>query len=128
MGRADSWRKQAQSDFNWARITLAAGFFSQTCFIAQQVAEKCLKAIAYKRGAKAIKGHGVTSLLKDLQLNGRYQDYAQSLDLFYISARYPDALPESVAPSEHFGKHQAEQALEQASAFVELMEKEFANG
>lgn len=128
MARSDSWRKQALSDLKWAKITLAAGLYSQTCFVAQQVAEKSLKAIAYKRGARAIKGHGVTALLKELSLNGRLQDYGQSLDLFYISARYPDALPESVAPAEHFGKHQAEQALQQCEAFIELMEKEFSDG
>jgi HEPN domain-containing protein len=57
--RAIDWFRQADEDLRWGQTSLGGGHFSQTCFIAQQVAEKAAKAIAFQRGAAEIRGHSV---------------------------------------------------------------------
>ena len=47
---ADRWLKQAENDLEFARLGLREGFFAQVCFLAQQSAEKAVKAIGYLHG------------------------------------------------------------------------------
>ena len=42
------WLRQAQDDYRFGRAALAGRFHAQACFIAQQVAEKAVKAVHYK--------------------------------------------------------------------------------
>ncbi len=44
---AKRWLRQAENDLEFARLGLREGFFSQACFLAQQSAEKAVKAIGY---------------------------------------------------------------------------------
>ena len=44
MSRYLDWFKQAKNDIQWAEHSLDGGFFSQTCFIAQQSSEKALQS------------------------------------------------------------------------------------
>lgn len=128
MSRADSWLKQAHSDYNWGLVTLKAGFYAQTCFIAQQVAEKALMALSYHKGAASIKGHGVFTLTQALKINGELEAAARTLDLYYISARYPDALPEAAVPVDFFGEEQARTAISRAKLYIEKAESEMGHG
>jgi HEPN domain-containing protein len=128
MNRALSWLKQAHSDFKWAKLTFDGGFYAQTCFVCQQVAEKALKAIAYSQGAKSIKGHGVAETAKLLNINGQLEAAAKELDLFYISSRYPDALPNSIAPVDFFSQAQGQKALDYAKLFLEKADVQVSNG
>lgn len=125
--RAVDWLAQARNDAEWGAASLGAGFFSQACFIAQQVAEKALKAIAYRRGAELIKGHSVYAVCRELQINGDLEERARLLDQFYIPTRYPDAQPAG-APYEYFSREQAEQALGFANDFVVAAERELGGG
>jgi len=119
--RAQDWLAQARNDLDWGLTSMKAGFFSQACFIAQQVAEKALKAVAYHRGAELIKGHSVLAVCRELKINGALEAQARLLDQFYIPTRYPDAQP-SGAPYEFFSCQQAEQALEFARNFLAAAE------
>ena len=40
MSRYRDWLRQAENDLLWAEHSLAGGFWAQTCFVAQQAAEK----------------------------------------------------------------------------------------
>src|SRR5437868_5146334 len=91
--RAKDWLAQARNDFAFAQSALDEGFFSQCCFICQQAAEKALKSIAYGRGAKLVMGHSLFKLCEELSINGTLRTGAGKLDQYYLSARYPDALP-----------------------------------
>lgn len=122
--KAETWFMQAQNDLDWGYDSLKSGYYAQTCFIAQQVAEKALKAIAYKRGADLIKSHSVVQISKDLNVNGEIQKAGQVLDLYYITSRYPDALPAGSVPSESFSYEQGEQALKYALNILKFAEKE----
>lgn len=124
MRRALAWLKQAESDLQWAKLTEQAGFFAQTCFVAQQVAEKSLKAIAFHRKAGQVKSHSILNIAKELGINGKLEEYARQLDLYYVSTRYPDALPDNAVPAESFSAEQARNAFEMARAFVSTAQRE----
>ena len=115
------WLRQAQDDYRFGRAALAGRFHAQACFIAQQVAEKAVKAVHYKRSGRPVIGHSVQVLLK--RLNARAQvtedlvTLGGELDQFYVSTRYPDALP-GVVPSDAFSALQARSALRAASKIL----------
>lgn len=121
--RYRDWLRQAESDLAWGRDSLRAGHFAQTCFIAQQVAEKCLKSLAYFRGADLVRGHSVLVIARELDINGELERAAMRLDQYYISSRYPDAQPAG-APFEFFTPDQAREALDFARSFVNRVRKE----
>lgn len=116
-----AWLKEAEQDILWARDSLGHGHFSRSCFIAQQIGEKSLKALAYSRGAESARGHSITALAKQLGINGEIETIGRELDLFYISARYPDSLPDNTPPSDFFSREQAERALASAERLFSLI-------
>ena len=115
--RAGDWLKQARSELAWAHDSYTHEHWAFVCFTAQQVAEKCLKAIALHRGASQVKGHSTYLIAQALKINGRIEMMAQRLDQYYITTRYPDAFSEG-APYEFFSEDQAKEALGFAEAFV----------
>jgi HEPN domain-containing protein len=115
-GRALDWLNQAKNDYNWAYEGISLGYYSQVCFMAQQAGGKAIRSIAYFQG-KDVRGHSITKIAQALAYNGEIEQAGKMLDLFYISARYPDALPAG-APFEFFTKEQAEEALEKANLII----------
>jgi HEPN domain-containing protein len=109
--RSRAWLAQAVNDLAWGADSLRGGYFAQSCFVAQQVAEKALKALAFHRGADVVKSHSVRKIAQDLDITSDILEAARVLDLYYVSSRYPDALPEHAVPAEAFGRKQAEEAL-----------------
>lgn len=124
--RAFAWFYQAQEDFRWGEDSLKNGFFPQTCFVAQQVAEKSLKALAYYRGYDLVKGHNLAQLSNKLSFNGEILRAAQTLDLYYSSSRYPDVLPDFGIPSFQFNQDQAKNALDLALLVFEKAKMEMS--
>jgi HEPN domain-containing protein len=121
--RHEAWLNQAHEDLAWGRDSLAKKYYAQSCFIAQQVGEKALKALAYFKGFESVKGHSILNLGKLLNVNGEIESMGRKLDLYYMSARYPDALPDYGVPSEHFGEDQAREALDMAKAILAAVKK-----
>ncbi|RLB60777.1 MAG: DNA-binding protein [Deltaproteobacteria bacterium] len=122
MSRYPDWFKQAKNDIQWAEHSFDGGFFSQTCFIAQQSSEKALKAYCFFKGFDIIRTHSLYQIIKNLGENGLLEKNARELDLYYISARYPDALP-SGAPYEIITKEQAEKALQSAREIFSVIKE-----
>lgn len=120
----EAWFAQARKDLLWGESSLLAGHYAQTCFIAQQVAEKALKSLAFYRGFDLVKSHSVVQILNDLKVNGQLVSYGRQLDLYYLSTRYPDALPDNSIPSNVFDVDQAKSALEMARAFIQTVQSE----
>ena len=116
------WIRAAGNDLEWGRHSLEDEFFSQTCFISQQVAEKSLKALALFRGIEQVKSHSVVRIAKELGINGETEEMGKLLDQYYIPARYPDAFPEG-APQDFFTESQARQAIEFAGKILENINK-----
>lgn len=118
MNRSQDWLNQAQNDLEWARHSLRGGFFAQTCFVAQQASEKALKALCLQLGYDVIRTHSLFQIVKTLGENGDLEKNARQLDLYYLTARYPDAIPAG-APFEVITAEQAEQALEAAQSIFD---------
>lgn len=125
--RANDWWRQAQNDLKFARAALLGKFYSQCCFICQQGAEKALKSVLLKRGARAVFTHSLVKLCEMLKMNGELKEAAQTLDQYYVSGRYPDGLPAG-APFEMFSASHAKEALEQARRIFAAAKKALDRG
>ncbi len=119
-----SWLEQAAEDIKWGDDSLASGHYAQSCFIAQQIAEKSLKALGFFRGYDLLKSHSLVQIAKELKINGEIEKASRRLDLYYISTRYPDALPDAGVPSHYFGIEQAEEAMLMAKMIHEKCKHE----
>lgn len=119
---AARWLAQAESDLGFATLGAREGYYAQACFMAQQVAEKALKALHYLGGARLVVGHSLLELLDPLTMRHAaleaLREGARQLDQYYVPTRYPNSLPGGT-PAEVFTKAQAEQALAWARRFVE---------
>ena len=108
------WLRQAEDDYRFGRSALKNRFHAQTCFIAQQVGEKAVKAVHYQLGNRPVIGHSIQALLKRLNARAGVTEellaLGGQLDQYYVSARYPDALP-GIAPADAFSSAQARAAL-----------------
>ncbi len=111
------WFRQAENDWEWGNHTLESGFFSQACFISQQVALKALKSLCLYYKFDTIRTHSVRKIAQELGINGEIEDKGKYLDLFYIPTRYPDSLPEG-APFESFTQQQAIDTLDKALSIL----------
>lgn len=110
MTRYLDWLRQAENDLHWAEHSRQGGFYAQTCFVAQQAGEKALKAYCFARGYDIVRTHSLFQIVKHLGENGALENCARELDLYYISARYPDAFPAG-APYEIITSDQCQRAL-----------------
>jgi HEPN domain-containing protein len=112
----------AREDLAAARHLATGGFHAPACFHSQQAAEKAVKALHYARGARAVLGHNVRSLIEQLEPAApalrALLDAARELDLLYLPARYPNGLDRGT-PAEAFGEAQSQRAQQLAAAIVE---------
>ncbi|MEW6069940.1 MAG: HEPN domain-containing protein, partial [Candidatus Thermoplasmatota archaeon] len=97
------WLKQAENDFDDAKFSLGGKRYHLACFLAQQSAEKALKAYLYTMGEEELWTHSVAELCA---MAGRFdaefrkiKQESSALDKYYVPTRYPNALPGGV-PSE----------------------------
>jgi HEPN domain-containing protein len=112
---AHRWLAQARHDAEAAALNAREGYAALACFLAQQAAEKALKAYLYAQGERAVIGHATYLLLKQCQYYDTcfeaLQDVCRRLDQYYIPTRYPNGLPGGI-PHEVYTSDQADQALE----------------
>lgn len=118
------WLAQAEADLEAAHYNFEGELFYITCFLAQQSAEKAIKAYLYTRGDERVIGHAVTELLN--RAGGAFESLSEDapvLDAYYLPSRYPDSLPGGI-PAEVFGRSAARTALEISGRVLELAAKE----
>lgn len=94
------WLEQAEIDLGWAERLASEGGHHIACFLAQQVAEKELKAFLYAQGAEIVLGHSVERLCSEV---ARIQNSVREgcgrwsvLDGYYVPTRYPNSIPDSI--------------------------------
>lgn len=126
---ARRWVDQATDDLEAARLLCEHGRHAQACFLAQQTAEKALKAILYARGADVVMGHSVAALCDEVsgvepEIADRCPEWA-SLDQYYIPTRYPDALPGGI-PAAVFTGEQTTRALALAAEVLDAARRHVA--
>jgi HEPN domain-containing protein len=118
---AERWLRQAENDLAFGHVALREDFFHQACFIAQQAAEKALKAVAYGLGDRVVLGHSLIELVDRLVSRvPELEEQAEAagiLDQYYVPTRYPNGLPGGT-PFEAFNRTQAEEALAAAERFL----------
>ena len=129
--RSEGWRRleQAQVDLHWARHLDGQGAYYLVCFLAQQAAEKALKAFLYAQGEELVVGHSVRLLCRRAaEHNARFQpslDDWSVLDSYYIPTRYPNGLPDDI-PARVYNRQASAGALALALAVAAEVEAWFA--
>ena len=124
MDRSKDWISQAKRDLENANYEIDGGYYEWACFLAQQSAEKAVKAVLERIGAISF-GHSVASLLKEI--NKKFDvpnvliDYAKELDKAYIPTRYPNAHPRG-APYESYTLNEAKRLIGYAREIVRFCE------
>ncbi|MEA3375241.1 MAG: HEPN domain-containing protein [Chloroflexota bacterium] len=118
------WLRQAQADLRWTRHLADEGAYHLACFLAQQVAEKALKAFLYAQGEEFVLGHSVERLCRAAAaFDAEFEERARSwsvLDGYYVPTRYPNGLPDGI-PADVYTHQAAQDALalaEDAVSFV----------
>ena len=94
------WLAPAEEDFKWVKDLADRGGYHLACFLAQQTADKAMKAFLYAQGEEVVLGHSVERLCTlasrwKPDLNESVKRWAV-LDSHYIPTRYPNALPDSI--------------------------------
>lgn len=93
------WLKKAQEDELSTKVIIdEKGAPSTACFLSQQMAEKCLKALVIYHGKHFLKVHDLLQL-ESLLLNcepeiKKIHQEAKKLNRLYIETRYPGDYPE----------------------------------
>ena len=124
--KAQRWYTQARDDVEAAQALLSARKYAQTCFYAQQAAEKGMKAVWFLLDLDPW-GHSCARLIRDLPAAtneefAKLLDTSLRLDKFYIPTRYPDALPDLI-PAEAFTLDEARSAIRSAEAVLKQVQK-----
>jgi len=118
---AQRWLDQAQHDIRAAAHSREGDFHEIACFLAQQAAEKALKAYLYARGERPVLGHA-THLL--VQRCAAYEpgfldllDGCRRLDQYYIATRYPNGIPDGI-PHDLYTAAQSAEAVTFTHALI----------
>ncbi len=123
---AQRWLKQAEYDYQDAEFTMSGRRYSLSCFLAQQAAEKAIKAFLFSKGADFVWGHSVVELcVSAIEFDNCFEEYksvAASLDKYYIPTRYPDGLPGGI-PYEAYDNEDACLALKKSKRIIEYVRR-----
>lgn len=115
------WTVKARHDLEDARRLLKDGGYADTiCFLAQQAAEKYLKAYLVFKGVNPFKTHHLEKLARDCaRFEKRFEEFLDDclrLSRYYIETRYPPVVPIE------YTKAEAKKAIEIAEAIIEFVE------
>ena len=118
------WLRQAQEDLRWTQHLADQGAYHLACFLAQQVAEKALKAFLYTQGEEIVLGHSVERLCAaatafDPEFGVRARSWS-ALDGYYIPTRYPNGLPDGI-PADVYTEQAARNAVQLAREAVDFV-------
>jgi len=121
------WLDQARADYSSLEILLKAEKYDLVCFLAQQVAEKALKAFLISRGEENIHSHSIAMLCEmcsglDPSLS-ELKKQIKNLTPYYVEARYPNALEE--IPARYFDQKDAIEAVKMATIALESIKINF---
>jgi HEPN domain-containing protein len=124
MAEGRRWFLQAERDLDDAEFNLSGGRYNVACFLAQQSAEKALRAYLFSKGAEEVWGHSVAELCKNAQTFdpefNQLELKAGSLDKYYIPTRYPNALPGGI-PSKAFDENDAKNAIRLTKEVIDFV-------
>ena len=118
------WIRDAENTLRQGQMNCQMEAYNVACFLAEQSAQKSLKAVRYLDGSRFISTHSVTELIREISQTRPgflpIRSQAAVLEQYYLTTRYPDAVAEPAIPSEIFTKGQAEEALRIARSIFEM--------
>lgn len=120
--QAERWLRTAEEDLRAVQVLFEAGIYAQACFLAQQSAEKAVKALWYAVDSDPW-GHSIQRLVMDFPRRAElpelesWIELGALLDKFYIPTRYPNGLPD-LTPGQVYGPDDAQRGLHAASALL----------
>ena len=119
------WLRQAEHDLSIALGHQERGDFSDACFMAEQAAQKALKAFLIGHGYRSVPIHSVAQLAERCaQIDLAFAVHITAgrvLDQYYIPTRYPDALAPPAVPFESYTQEQGHTAVAATQAIVALV-------
>ncbi|MBU1366470.1 MAG: HEPN domain-containing protein [Candidatus Omnitrophica bacterium] len=122
----NNWFEFAREDLRIAEIAFNEKIYNQTCFHAQQAAEKFLKGYLLTKSKEVPKIHFLDELLNlCVQINKDFANLSEAcskLDDYYIPTRYPDALP-GMLPEGLPGEKDADEAVSLAKEIMQFVEE-----
>ncbi len=128
------WFWQAERDLQAARNLGDSGDYNWACFVAQQAAEKAVKAVHAARGEDVERVHSVMVLIQGDRRAGVREiadlkplvEIARELDRMYIPTRYPNGVPFGI-PADFFGRKDAEDCWRWAQEILEAVRRLLPN-
>lgn len=123
------WLEQAEADRKGVQLLLDGGSYHLACFVAQQVAEKTLKAFIYTQGEEFVMGHSVEALSRwAAEYDPDFEELRPEvapLDGYYIPTRYPNSLPDSI-PARVYTRTVAEETARLADLLLGLVREKLS--
>lgn len=120
----NAWWNKVLEDVKWAENNYQGGFYSQTCFVTQQIVEKALKTFLLANNKVVEKIHKLPLLLKQcVSIDKSFEDFldhAKEIDRYYITTRYP---PNLGGIEGSYTQKEAENTLNLAKELVEFVKK-----
>lgn len=117
------WLEQASEDLKWAKDLTERGGYHISCFLAQQIGEKALKAFLYAKGEELVIGHSIERLCGlAAKFDEEFLEKVKTwsiLDGYYVPTRYPNSLPDSI-PAKVYTAKAASEAVILAEEIVEF--------
>ena len=119
------WLEQAEADRRGAQLLFDGASYHLACFVAQQVAEKLVKAFLYAQGEEIVIGHSVEALARwAAEHDADFETLREAtapLDGYYIPTRYPNGLPDSI-PARVYTSAAAQDALRMADLLLRAVQ------
>lgn len=126
------WLRQALREFQDAKRLREGRSYYLALFLYGQAAEKALKAYLFSMGEEEpIITHSVDQLLKAaLAYDAEFRSIskAKKLDHYYLSTRYPNALPGSVPAEYYDDEGEAREMEELAEGVLQLVKGKMEEG
>ncbi len=91
MSESQKWLERASGDLKDSAYNLKGKRFRTALFLAQQAAEKALKAVLIKKKGKFERIHDLVKLAKEAEAPESIISMTAALSPFYLQMRYPDA-------------------------------------
>jgi HEPN domain-containing protein len=124
------WLDQAVEDLKWASDLAGRGGYHISCFLAQQVGEKALKAFLYAMGEEIVLGHSVERLCSSAaEFDKEFTEKVKTwsiLDGYYVSTRYPNGLPDGI-PANVYTSRAAGEACVLAEEVVDFVRQKISS-
>lgn len=119
---AHRWFTQSEDDLEFVRwLYEEKKFLDKGCFVAQQSAEKAMKACLYAQGERIVIGHSLFDFCKKIETDlpefSEILNESRRLDRYYIPTRYPNGLPGGI-PFQHFTEEDIRNALDDVEKVI----------